>query len=71
MPIYEYRCEECGQEFEEYLRTSTSPAPTCPGCSGAEVRREYSQFATKWKPSLVNWHRMPSKWGNPPPKKFF
>lgn len=71
MPIYEYRCEACGQEFEEYLRTSTSPAPPCPACAGADVRRVYSHFATEWKPSLINWHRLPGKWGQPPPKKVF
>jgi putative FmdB family regulatory protein len=71
MPIYEYRCEKCGERFEEYLPASTAPAPPCPGCSNAEVTRVYSGFATEWKSPLVNWHRMPGKWGTPPPKKVF
>jgi putative FmdB family regulatory protein len=61
MPVYEYRCEQCDERFEELLRSSTTPAPSCPSCGGAAVTRVYSQFATEWKPSIVNWHRMPGK----------
>jgi putative FmdB family regulatory protein len=71
MPIYEYRCEKCGERFEEYLTTSTAPAPPCPTCASGEVARLYSEFGTKWRSPLVNWHRMPGKWGTPPPKKVF
>ena len=38
MPIYEYRCEACGERFEEFLSTSTKPAPPCPKCGGDEGR---------------------------------
>jgi putative FmdB family regulatory protein len=62
MPIYEYRCDRCEERFEEFLSSSTAVAPPCPACGCAEVTRVYSQFATEWKPSLVNWHRMPGKW---------
>jgi putative FmdB family regulatory protein len=62
MPIYEYRCGSCEQRFEELLASSTGPSPPCPACGASEVTRVYSHFATEWKPSLVNWHRMPGKW---------
>lgn len=62
MPIYEYRCDACAAQFEEYLTASTAPTPHCPSCGSSEVTRRLSQFATEWKPSLVNWHRMPGKW---------
>jgi putative FmdB family regulatory protein len=62
MPIYEYRCDDCREKFEDYLTSSTAPAPPCPACGSAGVTRVYSSFATEWKPSLVNWHRMPGKW---------
>jgi len=61
MPVYEYRCEQCEERFEELLPSSTAPEPPCPSCGAAEVIRVYSQFATEWKPSIVNWHRMPGK----------
>lgn len=58
MPIYEYRCESCSARFEE-LVSATAPPPPCPKCGSIEVRRLLSTFATEWRPSIVNWHRMP------------
>lgn len=35
MPLYEYRCGECGKEFEAYKRLSDGNADeTCPACGG-------------------------------------
>lgn len=45
MPIYEYECASCGREFETLVRKS-SPPPACPGCSGTELRKKLSAFAT-------------------------
>jgi putative FmdB family regulatory protein len=58
VPIYEYRCAECDERFEE-LHGVTVERPACPSCGSQEVERVYSTFGTKWKPSLVNWHRVP------------
>ena len=44
MPIFEYRCSSCGNEFETLLRTS-SPAPECPYCHGSELQKKLSGFA--------------------------
>lgn len=41
MPIYEYRCEGCGEEFEA-LVLKNSPVPTCPSCSGSQLSRRVS-----------------------------
>jgi putative FmdB family regulatory protein len=71
MPIYEYRCGACEEQFEEYLASSTAPAPACPACGSKKVERRWSSFATEWKPSIVNWHRVGSSWGAKPPKKHF
>jgi len=46
MPMYEYRCAGCGQEFERYLPT-VGAAVTCPACAGSDVRRKLSLFAMK------------------------
>jgi putative FmdB family regulatory protein len=57
VPVYEYRCEECEAQFEELVRATAEPPP-CPACASQEVTRLYSSFGTKWKPSIVNWHRV-------------
>ena len=30
MPIYEYKCEKCGEEFEAIQRITEEPLETCP-----------------------------------------
>ena len=62
MPIYEYRCKKCDERFEEYLSTSTKPAPPCPKCKAKTVERLWSPINTEWMPSDVNWHRVGSSW---------
>ncbi len=37
MPIYEYRCPECGDEFEELV--FGDDAPLCPKCGCDHTRR--------------------------------
>jgi putative FmdB family regulatory protein len=32
MPIYDYKCQECGHEFEEFARISDPPITQCPVC---------------------------------------
>ena len=34
MPIYGYRCRNCGHEFEILQKMSDAPLKTCPKCSG-------------------------------------
>ncbi len=38
MPIYEYRCLNCGQEFEEWQRFSDPPVDKCHDCGGKAKR---------------------------------
>jgi putative FmdB family regulatory protein len=35
MPIYEYRCLDCGHQFELMQKFSDPPAETCTSCSGS------------------------------------
>ena len=48
MPIYEYRCEECGAEFQKIvLAPSREKELTCPECGAAEPKRKISLFAAR------------------------
>jgi putative FmdB family regulatory protein len=44
MPIYEYVCMECEAHFEELVRNGHDP--DCPDCGAANVRKQFSVFAT-------------------------
>lgn len=45
MPIYEYRCEECGEGFELFVRSpSRQVEPTCPKCGSQRVKKSVSLF---------------------------
>ena len=41
MPTYEYRCAECGNEFEQFGRMSDPPVQECPQCH-AQAQRKIS-----------------------------
>lgn len=46
MPIYEYVCEACGQEFEKMVRfTDVEKMPTCPACGSQETHKQISRVA--------------------------
>jgi putative FmdB family regulatory protein len=44
MPIYEYQCLHCHNEFEMLVRSS-GPAPACPQCNGTDLHKKLSAFA--------------------------
>ena len=46
MPIYEYRCEECGKRSSALLSSYSSADPACPHCGKHTLRRLVSTFAT-------------------------
>jgi putative FmdB family regulatory protein len=46
MPIYEYRCEDCGKRSSALLGSFSSPDPACPHCGKRALRRLVSTFAT-------------------------
>jgi putative FmdB family regulatory protein len=59
VPVHEFACKACGARFEELVRAAGDDELSCPQCGSEAVERLFSSFATKWKPSNVNWHRMP------------
>jgi len=46
MPIYEYRCEDCGSKFEKLVRRAAdADALECPSCGQRHLKQELSTFA--------------------------
>jgi putative FmdB family regulatory protein len=43
MPIYEYVCRKCGQEFEALIRGQEKAS--CPGCGGGQLTKKISVAA--------------------------
>jgi putative FmdB family regulatory protein len=43
MPLYDFRCRTCGEEFEEFAAPGqTKP---CPACGAPDAERVYQAFA--------------------------
>ena len=51
MPIYEYVCNACGNEFEEWQKITDSPVRKCPRCGKRKVERLVSLSAFHLKGS--------------------
>ena len=43
MPLYEYACKTCANQFEALVRASETPE--CPACHGTALERRLSVFA--------------------------
>ena len=48
MPLYEYRCEKCGRQFEVIQKFSDAPLTACETCGG-RVERMISSPAFQFK----------------------
>jgi putative FmdB family regulatory protein len=47
MPIFEYRCDECGTTFERLtLRSQGTGQMTCPQCGSTSTAKIFSTFST-------------------------
>ncbi|MCB9746344.1 MAG: zinc ribbon domain-containing protein [Alphaproteobacteria bacterium] len=49
MPIYEYRCPDCGHEFEQMRSMSAPPLTECPQCAQNNVRKLISRTSFQLK----------------------
>ncbi len=49
MPIYEYRCDACGHEFETIQKMSEDPLKECPKCQAPELKKLISAAAFRLK----------------------
>ena len=39
MPTYDYMCESCGYEFEQFQTITAKPLRTCPKCGKRQLKR--------------------------------
>src|SRR5262245_26984564 len=51
MPLYEYQCDNCGNQFELIRKFSDPPVTTCQKCCAEKVRKLVSSPAFQFKGS--------------------
>jgi putative FmdB family regulatory protein len=61
MPIYEYRCQQCGHELEKLQRMTDAPLLDCPACEQPGLRRLISAAGFRLKGS--GWYETDFKQG--------
>lgn len=49
MPVYTYRCESCGVQFEKSQKFTDKPLTRCPECRRGKVRRIVQPSAIVFK----------------------
>lgn len=62
MPIYTYRCENCGVQFDRQQSFSEAPLTRCPECNKKTLRKVYLPVGIVFKGSgfYATDHRSPS-----------
>ena len=62
MPIYTYRCENCGVRFERKQSFTEQPLTRCPECNKKALRKVYTPVGIVFKGSgfYSTDHRSPS-----------
>lgn len=68
MPVYTYRCESCGVQFEQTQKFADAPLTRCPECGKKQLRKVYTPVGIVFKGSgfYATDHRSPSgmNWGS-------
>lgn len=45
MPIFEFQCRKCSEEFERVVFESDADSVTCPQCGSTDTKKQFSVFA--------------------------
>ena len=51
MPVYTYRCENCGVQFERSQKFADQPLTRCPECGKKSLRKVYTPVGIVFKGS--------------------
>jgi len=62
MPIYEYKCSNCGYQFEKIQKFSDEPLQKCPNCDKNALNKLISSPSFRLKGS--GWYETDFKTGN-------
>ncbi len=70
MPVYTYRCDSCGVQFERQQSFTDAPLKICPECRKKSLRKVISPVRVVFKGSgfYSTDHRPSSASSTPPPK---
>ena len=62
MPVYTYRCESCGVQFERHQSFNDAPLKTCPECRKKSLRKVITPTKIIFKGSgfYATDHKSPS-----------
>jgi putative FmdB family regulatory protein len=44
VPIYEYQCADCAEEFEKFVRYPETDIVLCPACGKGNIKQQISTF---------------------------
>ena len=67
MPIYEYRCGECGHQDEHLQKVSEKPLSKCPACGKKAYKKQLSAAGFQLKGS--GWYATDFKSAGKKPEK--
>lgn len=62
MPIYEYKCKDCGHKMEAIQKISDDPLTNCPECGKSSLQKQISASGFRLKGS--GWYETDFKKGN-------
>jgi len=61
MPIYDYRCSECGNQLEALQKISDAPLTLCPACNRNGLAKQVS--ASSFRLKGAGWYETDFKTG--------
>jgi putative FmdB family regulatory protein len=66
MPVYTYRCENCGVQFDRHQKFSDPPLTRCPECNKKALKKVIAPVGIVFKGSgfYATDHRSPSGGGS-------
>ncbi len=62
MPIFDYDCKSCGNQFEKLVLKSDAPAPNCTSCDSDNVAKKIS--APGFRLAGSGWYETDFKTGS-------